>query len=85
MEMSCSCCVENCFNNARSQPNLNFYILPSYKQQYWCWLQVIGPAEVDKKKILDKNWSPNTQFYVCSELKKTLWLLFMDWVQLPQD
>ena len=50
MEMSCGCCVENCFNNARSQANLNFYILPSYKQQYWCWLQVIGPAEVDKKK-----------------------------------
>lgn len=27
--MPSSCCVENCLNNAKSQPKLNFYILPS--------------------------------------------------------
>ena len=29
--MANSCCVENCSNNGKSQPNLNFYILPSNK------------------------------------------------------
>ena len=39
-----SYCVENCSNNAKSQPNLNFIILPSDKQ--WCqyWLQAINEA-----------------------------------------
>ena len=27
-----SSCVENCSNNAKSEPNLKFYILPSGKQ-----------------------------------------------------
>ena len=32
VKMPHSSCVENYSNNAKSQPNLNFYILPSRKQ-----------------------------------------------------
>ena len=37
-----SCCIKKCSNNAKSQPNLNLYILPSDKQRLWRWLQAIG-------------------------------------------
>ena len=37
-----SSCVENYSNNAKSQPNLNFYILLSGKQWRRGWLQAIG-------------------------------------------
>ena len=40
-----SCCVKNCSNNAKSQPNMNFYILPSNKQRRERWLQAIGRAQ----------------------------------------
>ena len=40
-----SCCVKNCSNNAKSQPNMNFYILPSNKQQRERWLQATGRAQ----------------------------------------
>ena len=47
--------VENCSNNAKSQTDLNFYILPSEKQQCWRWQQAIGWAEIDENgKVLDK-------------------------------
>ena len=61
--------VENCSNNANSQTDLNFYILPSEKQQCWHWQQAIGWAEIDENgKVLDKTWSPKTRYhYVCSE------------------
>ena len=61
--------VENCSNNAKSQTDLNFYILPSEKQQCWRWQQAIGWAEIDENgKVLDKTWSPKTRYhYVCSE------------------
>ena len=61
--------VENCSNNAKSQTDLNFYILPSEKQQCWHWQQAIGWAEIDENgKVLDKTWSPKTRYhYVCSE------------------
>ena len=64
-----SFCVENCSNNAKSQPELNFYILPSEKQRRQPWLQAIGRAELDEYgKVLDKTWSPKTRYhYVCSE------------------
>ena len=64
-----SWCVENCSNNAKSQPDLNFYILPSDKQRQQRWLQAIGQAEIDENgKVLDKTWSPKTRYhYVCSE------------------
>ena len=45
MKVPRSCCVENCSNNARSQPNLNFYILPSDKQRRWRWVQAIGRVQ----------------------------------------
>ena len=31
--------------NAKLQPNRNFYILPSDKQQRWRWLQAISQAQ----------------------------------------
>ena len=64
-----SCCVENCSNNAKSQPELNFYFLPSEKQRRQRWLQAIGRAELDDYgKVLDKTCSPKTRYhYVCSE------------------
>ena len=37
-----SCCADNCSDNAKSQTNLNFYILPSDKQRRRRWLQAIG-------------------------------------------
>ena len=40
-----SFCVENCSNNAKSQPNLNFYIPPCDKQWRWCWFQAIDQAQ----------------------------------------
>ena len=40
-----SSCVENCSNNAKSQPNLNFYVLPSGKQWRRRWLQAIGRVQ----------------------------------------
>ena len=49
-----SCCVENCSNNAKSQLELNFHILPSDKQQHQRWLQAIAQAEIDENgKVLD--------------------------------
>ena len=67
--MSRSSCVENCSNNAKSQPNLNFYILPDDKQQHRRWLQAVGRTQIDENgKVLDKTRSPKTQYhYVCSE------------------
>ena len=63
------CYVENCSNNPKSQIDLNFYILPSEKQQCWHWHQAIGWAEIDENgKVLDKTWSPKTRYhYICSE------------------
>ena len=41
-----SYCFENCSNNAKSQPNLNFYILPSDDKQWRRrWLQAMGRAQ----------------------------------------
>ena len=37
--------IENCSNNAKSRPKLNFYILPSDQQRRRCWLQAIGRAQ----------------------------------------
>ena len=64
-----SCCVENCFSHAKSQPHLNFHILPSDKQRHWRWKQATGRAEIDENgKVLDKTWSPEARYhYVCSE------------------
>ena len=45
VKMPCSCCVENHSNNAKSQPNLNFYILLSDTQRCRRWLQAIGRAQ----------------------------------------
>ena len=45
VKMPRSCCIENCFNNAKSQPNLIFYILSSDKQRRRQWLQPIGRAQ----------------------------------------
>ena len=45
VKMSRSSCVENCLNNVKSQPNLNFYILPSSKQWRRRWLQAIVWAQ----------------------------------------
>ena len=71
--MLLSCCIENCSNNSKSQPNLNFYILPSDKQQRRRWLQAVGRAEIDtNRKVLNKTWSPKTRYhFVCSENGKT--------------
>ena len=43
--MSHGYCVENCSNNAKSQPNRKFSILPSDKQ--WCqyWLQAVNGGQ----------------------------------------
>ena len=38
-------CVENCSNNAKSQPNPNFYILLSDKQRCRRWLQALCRAQ----------------------------------------
>ena len=67
--MSRSCCVQNCSNNAKSQPDLNFYILPPEKQRRRRWLKAVGRAEIDENgKVLDNTWSPKTRYhYVCSE------------------
>ena len=46
-----SCCVKNSSNNAKSQWNLNFYILPFDKQRRRHWLQTIGRAQ-QRLKIL---------------------------------
>ena len=64
-----SCCVEDCSNNVKSQPDLNFYILPSDKQRCRRWLQEIGRDETyENGKVLDKTWSAKTRYhYVCSE------------------
>ena len=43
--MLCSYWVGNCLNNAKSQTNLNFYILPFGKQWRQRWLQAIGRAQ----------------------------------------
>ena len=69
VKVSRSCCVENCSNNTKSQPDLNFYILPSEKQRRRRWLQAIVRAETDENgKVLDKAWSPKTLYhYVCSK------------------
>ena len=40
-----SSCIENYSNNAKSQPNLNFCILPSGKQWHRRWLEAIGRTQ----------------------------------------
>ena len=45
VKMPRSSCVENCSNNAKSQPNLNLYVLPSGKQWRRRWLKAIGRAQ----------------------------------------
>ena len=69
VKMPRSSCVGNCFNNAKSQPDLNFCILSSDKQWRRRWLQPIGRAETDENgTVLDKTWSPKTRYHsVCSE------------------
>ena len=45
VKMPRSCCCENCSNNKKSQPNLNFCILPSDKQRCRRWLQAVCRAQ----------------------------------------
>ena len=52
--MPISCCVENCSNNAKSQPNLNFYILSYDKQRLRHWLQAIVGLRLMK---IEKLWT----------------------------
>ena len=71
--MARSSCVENCSNNTKSQPNINFYILPSGKQ--WCrrWLQEIGRVQQCLKFL-----HPSCSTAVC---KESVLLQFCDKIQ----
>ena len=70
-----SCCVENCSNNVKSQPNLNFYILLSDKNRHWCWLQAIRQTQHTASKILyysaqvDQLYAKEVKF--CSFVRKS--------------
>ena len=56
--------IENCSNNGKSQPKLNFYILPSDQQRRRCWLQAIGWAQQCLKFL---HFSLVDQISVCKE------------------
>ena len=47
-----SCCVDNCSNNGQSQPNLNFYILPSDKQRRRAELAASNQSGIAASKFL---------------------------------
>ena len=68
-------CVENCSNNSKSQPNLNFYIFPSGKQWRRRWLQAIGRAPQHLKFL-------RSYLFNCCICKGSVFLQFCDKIQL---
>ena len=79
VKMPRSSCVENCSKNAKSQPNLKFYILPSGKQVRLHWLQAIGRAQ-QRFKFLQSSLLV-VQLPECTVCKRSIFQQFRDKIQ----